>query len=201
MQFRTVALKESIDLQKKIIEAEQALFDLNSYSTFLSVSLDINRALLVFSVLAPPEMAEIEKIIQELEEAQQTLDKTQKGIIKATNALIKVEKARILYKLNKDGYDQRQQWSYFLNALCYVTFEGDTVMAVEPDDPSEVAPNYGLTKNYKQQQMVAFKWHLLFSTKDEAQRFLDTTNNFELSVGATANKGETWSVEIKKDRY
>lgn len=203
MQFHSVALQESIDLQKKIIKAEKMLFDMNLLSTTLRLKLAADATLLSLASIAMdlPEMIRLGAEIAQTIKKQKQLDKVQKTLINTTNAFIKIKVAQLTYQLNSNAYSFEKNWSHFLTAFFAITPTNIPTMAVQADTSAGWGPNYGLTKNYKQQQMVAFKWHLFFFTKDDAQKFLDTKNYFELSAGATANKGDTWSVEIKKDKY
>lgn len=201
MEFRSTCLTESITLQKKIIKAEKLLFSFNKYSTALSTERKALEAALLVDSIAPPAAAATKAAIEAIKLLQNILDKTQTVLIESTNVIINIEKTRITYSLNKNAQNSRSQWSQYLNSLFVVTPKGSTKMSVEAKS-SDVAPNYGLTNDYKEAQTVAFNWHLAFYTNNDSQRFVDSSNAFELSCGTTAEKeNDTWSVEIKKDKY
>lgn len=201
MQFRTQCTTESIDLQKKIINSERMLFALNPISTTLKIiyqALELARiAAMGYPLALPP----IEAAIRQVTAIRQALDKLQKVIIKGADILINAETARITFAMNANAYETRDRWSYFLNSFFFVKPEGIPKFAVESDS-DDVFPNYGLTKDYKRQQMVAYNWHLLFSTKSEPQQVLESRGLFEMACGATADKGDKkWLVEIRKDKF
>lgn len=201
MEFRSACLSESIALQKKIIKSEKLLFSFNKYSTFLSTERKALEAAQLAGIIFLPLGVCVETALKATKLLQQALDKAQKALIQSTNALINLEKVRIAYELNKNAQNSRSQWSQYLSSLFVVTWKGSTKMSVEAKS-SDIAPNYGLTSDYKEAQTVAFNWHLAFYTNNDSQRLVDSKNAFELSCGTTAEKeNDTWSVEIKKDKY
>ncbi|MBC7464687.1 MAG: hypothetical protein H7256_01730 [Bdellovibrio sp.] len=201
MQFRTACTNDSIELQKKIIVAEKTLFALNPVSTALKIAyhiLELER----LAALANPELLPIiEAKIQQVTAARQALDKSQKAIIRAAELIIKVEIARSTVAMNKTAYETRDRWSYFLQSVFIVKPDRIPKFAVQPDS-DDIASNYGLTKGYKQEQMVAYNWQLLFFTKNDVQQVLESRGLFEMACGATADKDDKkWLVEIRKDKF
>ena len=201
-QFRSTCTTETIDLQKTIISYEKKLFWLNPVSTTLRLDLiaaKVELGIALASDNATAAAKALEKI-EEIKEKQNQLDKAQKALIQAANLYIKTKNAQIIYQLNKNGYDTNKNPSALLTSFFVVRPTNSPWLAVKPDK-DEIAPNYELVDDYKDRQMVAYKWQLFFFTKADAQNILETRNSFQLECGATADKDEdTWSVEIKKDK-
>jgi len=195
-QFRSTCTTETIDLQKTIINYEKKLFWLNPASSALRKALQIAEA----AALVPATAAQALQAIESIKKAQDFLDKTQKTLIKAANLHIQTKNIQLIYKLNKNAYDTNKNVSDLLRSFFIVHPTNSPSLAVKPDK-DEIAPNYELVDDYKDRQMVAYKWQLFFFTKADAQNILETRNSFQLECGATADKDEnTWSVEIKKDK-
>ena len=107
----------------------------------------------------------------------------------------------LTYKLNQESNSlYKERWTQFLNAFYLIQPLVNTTMAVQAES-SDLAPNYGLKKDYKQLQMVAYKWHLRLSTRSQQQRIVESANSYEQICAVTANKGDLkWSIEIAKGK-
>lgn len=203
MHFRSQCLTESIELQKHLIKAEKSLFLLNPISTALRVKLEIYSLQLAIAIDTgnAGEAARLAIEIENTIEKQKKLDKAQNALIDAANTYAKIRMVMIAGQMNYKSYKDSDRWSYFLTSLRAIYPEKIPELAVKPDTTFGWGPNYGLTDDYKTRQMVAFNWHLLFSSNDKAQKLVDTKNYFALSCGATAQKGDSWTVEIRKDKF
>ncbi|MFZ3230812.1 MAG: hypothetical protein WA160_11455 [Pseudobdellovibrio sp.] len=201
MQFRKSCLDESISLQKKMIQSEKLLFALNPLSTYLQTNLTYKEVLLKTAGINPYLAIELEAEIIIIKEQQALLDKKQKAIIATAKAYILSSQGSTLKKLTQNAYISQDKWAPYLKKIFRIGLNSQSQFAVKAES-SGIAPNYGLEQDYKRLQRVAYNWHLQLLTKNENQNILKSNNDFAMSCGTMANKsGNTWSIEIIKDKY
>ena len=196
MQFRTTCLKESVEMQKEIISIEKKLFSLNPLSTALQLDYDLTIAASEVTGILVPIAAALRAKAALIKVEQVQLDLVQRGLIQTAEVMVALNTSKVEMKMLQDSSKLSRAWSLFLRSF-YVIRPSHIAQVSVRASTSGVAPNYELTTNYKQDQKVAFKWQLKYSTRAESQTLLKSENSFELECQATPlEKGNSWSIEI-----
>jgi len=203
LQFQSTCIKESLLLQKSIIQAEKKLFSLNPLSSILSYRMKVAQLQLTAATLAMnfPAIASATAEIARIRQQQIKLDQIQRSLIFMTNSRIAVENLRIQSQINQATSSLSNRWNFFIQTFLIIRSDRISKMAVQART-SGLAPNYELKPNYKVEQAVAFNWQLRYLTRNDSQRFLKSSNRLKLSCGVLPNRnGEIWSAEIQKDKF
>lgn len=196
MQFRSICLTESANLQKKIIRFEKHLFSLNALSTALDFQLKVAKAQLL---LSPGNIAVLTHLAQ-IQFQQIQLESVQRGIIAAGKTVIITDLAITKTKILSKTRELSSLWAVYLGTA-YSIDVFRTEMAIRPRT-SDIAPNYELRPNYKAIQTVAYSWQFRYFTKSESQKVVNSQNVFSLSCAVQPDrKDDLWTLEIQKDRY
>lgn len=196
MQFRSVCLMESANLQKKIIDFEKQLFLLNELSTALDLQMKLALAQLA---ITPGNLTVLGKIT-EIRIRQFRLDRIQRGIITAGKTAIITELISTKAKILTNTRELSSFWAIYLGSV-YSVDAFRTELAVQPRT-SGIAPNYELKPDYKAMQTVAYNWQFNYFTKPEGQKIVNSQNAFSLSCAIQPDrKDDLWTLEIQKDRY
>ncbi len=202
-RVRSTCVKQSIEIQKNVILAEKKLFALNPLSTSLRLQLIMANIELAASIVPPnpAAFASATARINSIKYQQQQLDRLQKSIINFAKLKAKAETLNLVADLYKHFHESGSIWSFFLTATNLLQVKNHINVSVEPDI-EDVAPNYGLTSNYKTSQALVLTWQHRFRTNDQAQKLLSTSNSFDFSCGSSPHKkGDTWHIEIKGDKF
>ncbi len=200
-RVRATCINQSIEIQKDIISSEKKLFALNPLSTALRVGLGVAAAEIVASAGNPLIIADATLRIKSIREQQKNLDKLQKSIIKYAEIKTKISSAKIMRDIYQHFSEMGSIWAFYLSATNAIYPRRLPQVAVEPDF-DDIAPNYGLTKDYKTTQQLVLSWHHSYRTKQTAQQTIDKDFDFAFSCGAGPNqKGNKWLVEIKGDKF
>lgn len=196
MQFRSVCLTESANLQKKIISFERQLFLLNALST----ALDLQYKIALAAVGPPPGNAAALIRMAQIQVQQFRLARIQRGIITAGKTVIIAKLITTKAKIHTKTRELSSFWAVYLGTV-YSVDAFRTEMAVRPRT-SGIAPNYELKPDYKAIQTVAYNWQFKYFTKPESQKVVDSQNTFSLSCAIQPDrKDDLWSLEIQKDKY
>lgn len=201
IQFRSICLSDSVELQKKIIRAEKQLFLLNPVSTLLKNQLLAAEAELALASAGGPLAVQLIAQILEIKARQQQLQQLQTGIILSTDQMIQSEKLISIAKIKSANVSLGETWSTLVYSSFTVDSDSTTSMAVKAKT-SEEAPNYELDSHYRSIQAMAFNWQLKYFTNPKSQKLLSSQNSFSISCGtAPLKNGDKWSVEIQKDKF
>lgn len=198
MQFRTNCIKNSIDLQRQIINSEKALFALNPQSTGLQLNYNLTKAELIAASIANnyPAVIKLGDELTKIHLQQIKLDSLQRSIITGAQISINASLMKLTLQFNSDSRRLKNLWQGFLNILFIIDPPAKPQIAVKAVT-SGIAPNYELTLQYKRTQKVAFVWHMKYSTRREQQKLVHTENQFEVSCQALPNQnGDQWNIEL-----
>ena len=200
ISFRSECLKETINLQKKLIQAEKKLFFFNFPARTLEIRLLKASAIAVAVPGTPAGIAALAEVTA-IQLEQLRLDKVQKVIIFTATLEAQAETLRIQRKLTQMSHSLGKVWSFYIRTLFVVSPAQITEMAVQPLRFG-FAPTYELKPQYKRLQAVAFNWQFQYWTKSESQDLFQSSNSFQLSCGTEPERnGEVWTVEIQKDKF
>lgn len=200
-RVRSTCILQSIELQKEMIGFEKKLFQLNPLSTTLRLRLIAAEAQLLTSAGNPVAIAAALAQIASIREQQQVLDGIQKTIIKTAHFKSQLATAAMLLKIQMHLQEMGSIWQFYLTSFSAMYVSHAAQVAVEPDF-EDLAPNYGLTSDYKTAQKLVLTWQHSYRTKQAPQRIIDSANQFEFTCGAGPNKkGNQWSVEINAGKF
>lgn len=198
-RVRSLCLKESLQIQNFLMRSEKKLLQMNVASSTLKTAYYAAVAASLF----PPTAAVGQAQMQTIQTLRQNLDKAQKLLISSTNQIVQAKSYKLLLDLNYKTNQSQQVWSYYLSLIGGAYIVRVPTMAVHPIS-SDLAPNYELEPNHKQKQILEFKWHLLFLTRQKAQRFLSEQAQFSIRCGASLEKerkSNKWLIEIIADKF
>ena len=169
--FRTTCITKAVDLQKKMIQSEEALFLLNGPSTALRLQLwSIYAAL---AVTPPPYDFPLLAELEIVQKAQQQLDLTQRKIIQSARLMVTTQYTELILSLNKNHQILNKNWSSYLNIFSMIRSQHLPTFSVRADSIGGTAPNYELETDYKSQQRVELIWQNWFSVSQVIQKIFN----------------------------
>lgn len=204
VHLRAKCLSQGVEIEKKLVQSEKKLFQLNTVSTLLRTQL-LQSYILLAAATASENYAEAAKIlieIQNIKSKQSQLDRTQKLIIHWANATAVADLQNLQQKIQDDSQQRSFIWNFYLKTLFNIQLQKIPRLAVHPDS-DDVAPNYELDSDYKQTQKLAYASQLFFYTRNEAQRVLASNTRYTSACELIPHndEGEKWHIEINMDKF
>ncbi len=202
-KLRSHCLLKTIEIQKNLIQSENALFALNPVSTLLRTQLLLAEAALIAAIATGNEPAVVQTKIEihRIKKLQTELDLQQKKIILGAKIKSESDSFQLLTELNRILIQNKNIWNFYINSTSQINQTIKPQFAVQADS-SDVAPNYELDLDYKSIQTVRFKLQHRFQTTELSQNMIKTQNVLSLSCGSRPQmEAQHWTIEINADKF
>jgi len=201
---RTICYESSIELQSHALTAHRKLFNLNSVSTGLRISIQTTQASIAAATAAlqfeliPP----LERMLDTLYKSQKVLDKTQKTLIQTTINYIKLKQAETVFKMNKSSQTQNNTWAFLLDSFSNARINNKIDIPVQPDSIGGIGPNYEWKPNAEELLTVSYIWSSFFKTNERYQHYLNWGNKYSFICGIKPQlKGKEWELKTIVDKF
>ncbi len=202
--FKKICYIELVNFQKKIVQLEKNLFQLNSLSTYYRSYLLILKIQLAAAIASEnvPLAAKITLEISKQLDNQKILDSVQKKIIQSGNYLIELEKIRLMQKISFINSSEQLIWRNLLQENKVLELLTKPEFAVIADSVGGVAPNYILKNDYQRLQTLALSMQIHYSTNNKTQKLIDSKQFYESTCHVQIQKlDDEWNLKITKDKY